>query len=87
VNPKDKGVGPARRVPPPENTGLETQYLEALGRAGSPIRVRLQDGHELEGIVVEFDREILTIEPAVGEAVTIRKSDVRYIEELGSPSS
>jgi len=78
----DPKHGPARRVPPPESTGLEARYLEQLGATGWPVRVRLRDGQQLEGTVVGFDREILTVGPAVGEPVTVRKSEVRCIEEL-----
>jgi hypothetical protein len=72
----------ARRVPPPETTGMEARYLLAQGRSGRPVRLRLRDGNAIEGIVREFDREILTVEPDVGDPVTIRKSEIRYLEEL-----
>ena len=72
----------ARRAPPPETTGMEARYLLSQGRSGGRVRLRLRDGHAIEGIIREFDREILTIEPEMGDAVTIRKAEIRYLEEL-----
>ena len=47
------------------------------------MKIRLRDGQSLEGVVRGFDRDVMTIEPELGEPVTIRKSEIRYIEEPG----
>jgi hypothetical protein len=76
-----KGGPPGRRTPPPEATGLEARYLQYQSKSETKMRIRLRDGQALEGIIRGFDRDVLTVEPAVGEAVTIRKSEIRYVEE------
>jgi len=76
-----KGGPPGRRTPPPEATGLEARYLQYQSKSETKMRVRLRDGQSLEGIIRGFDRDVLTVEPAVGEAVTIRKSEICYVEE------
>jgi hypothetical protein len=76
-----KGGPPGRRTPPPESTGLETRYMQYQSQSEAKMRIRLRDGQSLEGVIRGFDRDVLTVEPAVGEAVTIRKSEISYVEE------
>lgn len=71
-------------MPPPDNTGLEPRYFEAAIHEGVALRVRMSDGKAVEGTVRENDREMLTLEVEGGGPVMIRKSEIRYVEELGA---
>ena len=70
-----------RKPPPPEATGLEARYYKERGESEAPIRVVLMDGGTVRGIVRESDREVLVVEPEIGDAVRVRKSGIRYVEE------
>ena len=78
------GGGPprpgGRRTPPPDNTGLESGYFEQTVRSGAPIVLELTDGSSIRGVVVEFDRDQLTLERDDG-SVVVRKSEIRYLAE------
>jgi hypothetical protein len=71
-----------RRPPPPESTGFEALYLQQQREARAPVRVVLEDGGSIEGIVRGFERDVLVVQPEIGDAVRIRKSGIRYIQEL-----
>lgn len=70
-----------RRAPPPEATGFEARYVQQLAEARRRVVARLDDGSDVEGVVVGADRDTLTLERAGGEPIALRKSRVRYIEE------
>lgn len=78
---KPGGRPGARRPPPPESTGLEARYFAERGESGTPVRVVMLDGGSVEGIVRGSDREMLVVEPEIGDAIRVRKSGIRYIEE------
>lgn len=73
--------GAGRRPPPPESTGIEARYLEQQRDAARPVRIVMQDEGTIEGVVREFERDVLVVEPEIGDPVRIRKSGIRYIEE------
>lgn len=80
--PDNKG---RRKPPPPESTGSEARYFEERSAAGEAVRVVMVDGGSVSGIVRGADREMLVVKPEIGDAIRVRKSGIRYIEEPGSP--
>ena len=59
---------------------MEARYLQHKKKTSAVMRVQLRDGQSVEGVIREFDREVLTVEADSGP-VLIRKSEIRYIEE------
>jgi hypothetical protein len=85
-NGKDTTAGgrSARRTPPPEATGFEARYLTGLHATGSTVRLHLRDGTVIEGIVLDHDRELMSLTASGdGREIAVRKSEIRYLEELG----
>jgi len=74
------GQPPARRTPPTAATGLEAKFLEGTISSGVPLVLVMSDGSKVRGVVVEFDRDQLTLEGDHGRVV-IRKSEIRYLYE------
>ena len=81
------GRSGGRKPPPPESTGFEARYFEERGASGAPVRVVMLDGGCVEGVVRGSDREMLVVEPEIGDAIRVRKSGIRYIEEPAGPES
>jgi hypothetical protein len=78
---RDGGQGPpGRRTPPPDATGIESQFFERAVQAGAPLVVKLIDGGSMRGVVREFDRDQLTLE-GEGGPIVVRKSEIRYLYE------
>ena len=63
---------------------IPTRYFDVAIHEGVALRVRMSDGKAVEGRVRENDREMLTLEVEGGGPVMIRKSEIRYVEELGA---
>ena len=71
-----------RRKPPPEATGQERRYLHQQLKSGERIAVRLADGTRSEGVVRSYDEQQIILAPDNHPPVVLRKSQIRYIEEL-----
>jgi sRNA-binding regulator protein Hfq len=77
---KDRGGPPrARRTPPPETTGIETEYLSVKREKEIPMVVELLDGKEVRGVIQYFDRDMIKIEGDHGPGLFIRKRDIRHM--------
>ena len=83
-----KGSGPGNgrafgkpRTPPPPETGLEAGYWSEKKREGAPLVFSLEGGATLRGVVREFDQDLIWIESDEGDEVTLRKREIRYLEE------
>jgi len=72
-----------RRLPPPDSTGREAEYLLALKDQRTPIRVELLDGTEFHGVVEYYDRDMIKVNRLDGKGpnVVVRKKHVRSIRE------
>ncbi len=66
---------------PPEHTLRETQYLKSLVANQTPVRVRLRDNTNVEGVVEYYDASFIRL-TREGEAnLFIYKSEIKYLEE------
>ena len=66
---------------PPDHTLREAQYLKSLVANKTPVRIRLRDDQELEGVVEYYDAGFIRL-TRHGEAnLFIYKSDIKYLEE------
>jgi hypothetical protein len=74
-------TGFSRRTPPPERTGLESVFLESRKRSGLPLVFCLRSGTTISGVVEDFDRDLIRIQPSEGPGLILRKIDIRYLHE------
>lgn len=83
-SPRQGGDRPQRRMPPPDSTGAEAEYLLQLKDARTPIVVDMLDGTEFQGVLEYYDRDMLKVNRPEGGGpnVFIRKKHVRAIREL-----
>ena len=74
---------PQRRMPPPDSTGKEAEYLLSLKDKRVPIRVEMLDGTEFHGVVEYYDRDMIKVNRLDGKGpnVVVRKRHVRSIRE------
>jgi hypothetical protein len=85
-SPADRNRNAERRMPPPDATGKEAEYLLSLKDGRIPIRVEMLDGTEFAGIVEYYDREMIKVNRLDGSGpnVVLRKRHVRSIREDGT---
>ena len=81
-----RGRKPAgRRLPPPENTGAETEYLSAKRESEVAMIVELLDGRKVEGVLRYYDRDMVKIEGDDTPGLLIRKADIRVMYPADEP--
>lgn len=78
---KRYGAASPRRKPR-EATFEEGRYLARLTASRTPVRVRMNDGAELDGVIDYYDSDALRIEREGEPAALIYKRDVSYLAEL-----
>ena len=66
----------------PEQTFEETRYLRHLVEEHVPIRVRLSDNSEFDGMVEFYDVNFIRITRPDGPNLFLFKQDIKYIYEL-----
>ena len=82
--PESRSGGPPhrRRMPPPDYTGLEADYLLECKEARRPLRVEMLDGEEFQGVIEYYDRDMIKLTRPEGPSIFIRKVHIRTIQEL-----
>jgi hypothetical protein len=65
----------------PEQTFEETRYLRHLVEEHVPIRVRLSDNSEFDGMVEFYDVNFIRITRPDGPNLFLFKQDIKYIYE------
>ena len=73
------GSSSGRRVPPPETTGAEADYLFKNKEARTAMVLRLTDGDEVRGVIEYYDREMIKINRTDEPNLFIRKDQIRYM--------
>ena len=66
----------------PEQTFEETKYLRHLVESRSPIRVRLSDNTEFDGMVEFYDANFIRITRPDGPNLFLFKHDIKYLYEV-----
>ena len=65
----------------PEQTFEEAKYLKSLIENATPIRVKMEDGEEVVGIIEYYDQSFIRL-TRKGEAnLFIFKHDIKYLAE------
>src|SRR5260370_33968607 len=75
------------KTPPPEETGMESTYLKALGEKQTPVTVRLLSGETFRGWIQYYDVSMVRLTPDNGHNLFIFKHEIMYIAEDGGRRS
>jgi sRNA-binding regulator protein Hfq len=67
----------------PEQTFEEVRYLKRLIENRTPVRMRLTDNQEVEGIIEFYDSNFIRIMRDPGPNLFLFKHDIKYFYELG----
>ena len=75
-----------RRMPPPDATGQESDYLAILRERKTPVTVEMLDGQLFHGVVEYYDRDVIKVNRPDGQGpnVLLRKKHVRSLLEGSS---
>lgn len=68
----------------PEHTFEEAKYLKRLIEQQTPVRLRLSNNEEVEGIVEYYDASFIRITREGEPNLFIFKHDIKYLIEAGS---
>lgn len=66
----------------PEQTFEETKYLRHLIDNHIPVRARLTDNEEVDGIIEFFDVNFIRLTREDGPNLFLFKHDIKYLYEL-----
>ena len=66
----------------PEQTFEEIKYLKHLIETQTPVRVRLSNNEEMEGIVEYYDASFIRITRKNAPNLFIFKHDIKYLMEV-----
>ncbi|HEY4363469.1 MAG TPA: hypothetical protein VGN17_21060 [Bryobacteraceae bacterium] len=66
----------------PEQTLEEIKYLRGLIENHTPVRVRLSDNQEVDGIVEFYDTHFIRLTREGGPNLFLFKHDIKYLYEL-----
>ncbi len=88
-NPRGSTERQQRRMPPPDATGQEADYLARLREAHKTVAVQLLDGTVFRGVIEYYDRDMIKVNrlDGGGPNVFVRKRHVRVIWEEPPPSN
>jgi host factor-I protein len=67
----------------PEQTFEEVKYLKRLIEDRVPVRVRLSDNQEVDGIVEFYDTNFIRLTREGEPNLFLFKHDIKYLYELG----
>ena len=66
----------------PEQTLEEVKYLKRLVESGAPVRVKLIDNSELDGVIEFYDESFIRLTRAGQPNLFVFKHDIKYLHEL-----
>lgn len=75
-------AGKISQTKAPDQTFEEVRYLKHLIEAKVPVRVRLSDNQEVDGIVEFYDAHFIRITREGEPNLFLFKHDIKYIYEL-----
>ena len=74
--------GKVSQTKAPEQTFEEVKYLKHLIDARIPVRVRLSDNQEVEGIIEFYDANFIRLTRESGPNLFLFKHDIKYLYEI-----
>jgi host factor-I protein len=78
-------AGKISQIKAPDHTQQEVQYLERLAAQRIPVRVRLSDNQEVEGIIEFYDATFIRLTREGAPNLFLYKQDLKYLYELAQP--
>ena len=69
------------KTPPPDDTGLESAYLKALGEKQTPVAVKLLSGEIFRGWIEYYDINMIRLTREGSPNLFIFKHEIMYIAE------
>ena len=75
-------AGKVSQAKAPEQTFEEVRYLKQLIEHRTPVKVRLSDNQEVEGVVEFYDAHFIRLTRADGPNLFLYKHDIKYLYEL-----
>jgi host factor-I protein len=69
------------KTPPPDDTGMESSYLKALGEKQTPVTVKLVCGEALHGWIEYYDVGMVRLTREGSPNLFIFKHEIMYIAE------
>lgn len=67
----------------PEQTFEEARYLKQLIENSTAVRVKLEDGEEVVGVIEYYDQSFIRITRHGEPNLFIFKHDIKYLQEEG----
>ena len=71
----------AKSARAPEQTFEEAKYLKRLIENATPVRVKMEDGEEVVGIIEYYDRSFIRLTRKGLPNLFIFKHDIKYLQE------
>jgi sRNA-binding regulator protein Hfq len=65
----------------PEQTFEEIRYLKRLIENATPVRVKMEDGEEVVGIIEYYDQSFIRLTRKGMPNLFIFKHDIKYLQE------
>lgn len=75
-------AGKVSNAKAPEQTFEEVKYLRRLIEQQTPVRVRLSDNSEVDGIVEFYDTNFIRLTRHGEPNLFVYKHDIKYLYEL-----
>jgi sRNA-binding regulator protein Hfq len=75
-------AGKVSNTKAPEQTFEEVRYLRHLIEQRIPVRVRLSDNQEVEGVVEFYDTNFIRITRQDAPNLFLFKHDIKYLYEI-----
>ena len=72
---------PGKSARAPEQTFEEVKYLKQLIESAVPVRVKMEDGEEVRGIIEYYDQSFIRLTREGEPNLFIFKHDIKYIVE------
>jgi host factor-I protein len=69
------------KTPPPDDTGMESSYLKALGEKQTPVSVKLLSGEVFRGWIEYYDLNMIRLTREGSPNLFIFKHEIMYIAE------
>jgi host factor-I protein len=74
----------SNRVPPPEDTFEEANFLRSLGEKQRPVSIKLLDGQTVRGWIEYYDKNMVRLTREGAPNLFIFKHEIMYIAEDGA---
>jgi hypothetical protein len=75
-------AGKISQIKAPDHTQQEARYLQHLVESRVPVRVRMSDNQEVEGLIEFYDAGFIRLTREDAPNLFLFKQDLKYLYEL-----